>query len=62
MTIMVYIENQDAAGRTIEVVEVAINKDTGQRAEAIKTRMASGESRTFYTHLLRDLIVREVEP
>jgi hypothetical protein len=61
MTIHVQVKNDDAA-RTVEVVEVAIDKASGRRTDGTVTKLEPGESRGFDIYMLRDLIVREVDP
>lgn len=61
MTIEVRVENKGQQ-RNLEVQE--IDKDQDSRSQRIisVTELKPGTSRTFYVHLLRDLIVREVKP
>ena len=61
MTIKVRIENEDTA-RSIEVIEVSMEKTTGQHFYGPPYRIAPGCANTFYVHLLKDLLVREIEP
>jgi hypothetical protein len=61
MTIEVQITNKDAT-RDIEVVEVAIDKGTGRRTEGTAHRLKPGLSLTRHAYLLRDILVREVDP
>lgn len=61
MTIKISIENGDAA-RTVEVIEVSIDKVTGKRTEGPPYRLAPTCSTTCYVHLLKDVLVREIEP
>lgn len=61
MTIEVQIKNNDH-GRQVEVIEIAIDKETGKRTEGTPHRLAPGEARTWNVYLLRDLLVRESDP
>jgi len=62
MTILVYIQNESAHGRSLEVVEVSIDRKGGRREEGTVETLEPGMKRSFFVHLLRELIVREVEP
>jgi hypothetical protein len=61
MTIQVQVANNDKI-REVEVVEVAINRVSGERRDTDVVKLRPGESRTFYVYMLRDLLVREVDP
>jgi hypothetical protein len=61
MTIEVRIKNKDA-NRAIEVIEVSIDKTTGRRSNGPPYRVAPGCSTSVHAYLLRDILVREVDP
>lgn len=61
MTIEVSIKNNDKA-RSIEVIEVAIDKGSGRRSEGSVHRLAPGCGTTCWVYLLRDILIREVDP
>lgn len=62
MTINVSVKNNDKS-RTVEVVEVQIDKASGQkRRDGPATRLEPGESRSWDIYMLRDLTVREADP
>lgn len=61
MTIEVSIKNKDAH-RSIEVIEVAIDKATGKRTNGTPYRLEPGCSTAVHAYLLRDILVREVDP
>lgn len=61
MTIEVHIKNNDD-DRAIEVVEVSIEKTTGRRTEGAPYRLEPGCSTAVHAYLLRDIIIREVDP
>jgi hypothetical protein len=64
MTIQVQVKNCEAnGGRTVRVTEIERGKDspvTLPRKE--RCDLQPGESRTFYIHLLKDLMVEELTP
>lgn len=63
MTILVSITNQEEMGGcTIEVAERILDRARGGKEEGVWMRIEPGVSRSFYVHLLKDLIVREMEP
>jgi hypothetical protein len=62
MTIQVTITNSDTSGRAVMVHEVDIDKSSGARKVSSKVRLAKGQTRSFYIHLLRDLNVSEDDP
>lgn len=61
MTIEVHIANKDKT-RSIEVIEVTINQATGEHRQGAPYKLAPGCSAAVHTHLLRDILVREVDP
>jgi uncharacterized cupredoxin-like copper-binding protein len=63
MTIRVTITNLDAT-RSIEVQCEDVERETGRRTrDSYNTRVLKpGETGEFVVHLLKDVIVREIEP
>jgi hypothetical protein len=61
MTVEVQILNKDA-NRRVEIREAVRNRETGEVVTSYIYDLAPGCSMTTHVHLLRDLIVREVEP
>lgn len=61
MTIEVSIKNNDKS-RAVEVIEVSIDKATGRRTNGTPYRLAPGCGTTVWAYLLRDILVREVDP
>jgi hypothetical protein len=63
MTIQVQVKNcESGSGRTVRVTEVGHRKDGGRDERRSICDLQPGESRSFYIHLLMDLIVEEREP
>lgn len=61
MTIKIHIENQDEQ-RTIMIVERTFDKKTRDVKETILHPVAPKCSTTVYVHLLKDIVVKEIEP
>ncbi len=61
MTIEVSIKNNDQS-RTVEVIQVSIDKGSGRRTESLPHQLKPGFSTTVHVYLLRDILVREVDP
>lgn len=58
MTIEVKITNKDT-GRSLEVLHVEHDKETGRKSERFAANVEPGEAHTFHCYLLRDLLIRE---
>lgn len=61
MTIQVSITNQDPS-REVKVTVQDVSKKTGARDVADRAQLKPGETRSFWIHQLRDLLVEEVNP
>ena len=69
MTIRVVVKNDDDVAAesgnvrpNVVVVVHDMDKKTGVRTACAQVTLKPGESRAFYIHLLRDLMVSEVVP
>ena len=63
MTTLVYVSNDETSnGRSLEVIQVAVDRNTGFRNNDITEVLPPGMKRSYHIHSLRELIVREVEP
>jgi len=61
MTIEVRIENVDKT-RSIRVGESCLDRESGRREVGNFRWVNPGWTETFHVHLLKDLILQEVEP
>ena len=61
MTIEVQILNKDST-RTVQVVPVEHDKETGKSRKLLAHEIPPGCSQTFHCHLLLDFLVREKTP
>lgn len=60
MTMAIRIENTD---QTREAEVIALDRDDAGREHASSQgTLKPGESRTFYAHLQRDIVVKETKP
>ena len=62
MTIAVQIRNVETNALPVKVTMRTYSKGSACASLHDETVLAPGESRTFHVHLLRDIIVEEIEP
>lgn len=61
MTVEINIVNTDKAKR-VSVFYDELDRSTGNRKTSIVCELGPGEGRIFPCYLLRDIIIKEIEP